>query len=662
MRVFHKHSIEEAYMQSGGRAIAIVVLPFFLAALAFAGDANKPATNPPANPAAAATTASTAATDTTATNTAPAAEMAPAPSAAAKSSDSSRSDITPRGEIFLGYSYIRFNTNSALVPGGPGRNEHFDMIPGGVAQAAGNINNWFGLAGDFGSYALYDVGNTSAKMYTYLFGPRFTYRSGRWVVFANAFGGGARISSTVSGPTDTNFFAKSFHSNAAAAAIGGGVDMVTGTKHLAIRLGEMEYLLTTFADNRNDRQQNLRVSGGVVWRFGFPSAPPPPPAVVHHPPTPAACSADPSSIQEGGNQSVAVKADTTSPDGNPLTYTWSATGGAVDGTGPQVHWNPGGAGPGTYTVSAKVTDSFGGATSCSTDITITPRPHTKPTMVSCTADPVKVDVPGKSTITATVKNPDNDPLTFNWQASRGQITGSGATVTFDSTGLDSGPVTVTGRVSTAAGSDQCTVNLQVSREIETRLALHSIYFPTAQPTTKDPNGGLVASQVQTLTNLASDFKKYLALKPDAYLTLRGHTDPRGGAKFNQALSERRVGSVKNFLIQHGVPESAIKTEALGEEHQLTEAEVKQMTQEDPSVTAQQKATILKNLRTITLAQNRRVDVQLSTQKEGSARLYPFNAADAANLLNPKGAAAPKTPRKGPARKGPARKAPATKKQ
>jgi len=45
------------------------------------------------------------------------------------------------------------------------------------------------------------------------------------------------------------------------------------------------------------------------------------------------------------------------------------------------------------------------------------------------------------------------------------------------------------------------------QRLEARLALHSIYFPTAQPTIKNPNGGLLASQQQTLTSLASDFQK-----------------------------------------------------------------------------------------------------------------------------------------------------------
>jgi len=40
---------------------------------------------------------------------------------------------------------------------------------------------------------------------------------------------------------------------------------------------------------------------------------------------------------------------------------------------------------------------------------------------------------------------------------------------------------------------------------------------------------------------------------------------------------------------------------------------------------------------LALAQNRRVDVTLSTTGQTSVRQFPFNAEDALNLINPRGA-------------------------
>jgi outer membrane protein OmpA-like peptidoglycan-associated protein len=184
--------------------------------------------------------------------------------------------------------------------------------------------------------------------------------------------------------------------------------------------------------------------------------------------------------------------------------------------------------------------------------------------------------------------------------------------------------------------------------LEARLALHSIYFPTAQPRVEQPNGGLLASQEQTLVSLADDFKKYLETKPDAHLTLGGHADPRASVEYNQALSERRVERVKGFLIEHGVPAANLETKAFGEERNLTEAQVKEAVEQNPELTPEQRQRVLTHLQTIVLASNRRVDVTLSTTGQQSVRQYPFNAVDSLTLLQQE---ATKKANKPAARKG-----------
>ena len=184
--------------------------------------------------------------------------------------------------------------------------------------------------------------------------------------------------------------------------------------------------------------------------------------------------------------------------------------------------------------------------------------------------------------------------------------------------------------------------------LEARLALHSIYFPTAQPRVEKPDGGLLASQEQTLVSLADDFKKYLETKPDAHLTLGGHADPRASVEYNQALSERRVERVKGFLIEHGVPAANIETKAFGEERNLTEAQVKEAVEQNPELTPEQRQRVLTHLQTIVLASNRRVDVTLSTTGQQSVRQYPFNAVDSLTLLQQE---ATKKANKPAARKG-----------
>jgi outer membrane protein OmpA-like peptidoglycan-associated protein len=53
----------------------------------------------------------------------------------------------------------------------------------------------------------------------------------------------------------------------------------------------------------------------------------------------------------------------------------------------------------------------------------------------------------------------------------------------------------------------------------------------------------------------------LAAHPTLRLEIEGHTDSVGTEVFNQALSERRAETVRNYLIQQGVPEPS--TSAIG---------------------------------------------------------------------------------------------------
>jgi outer membrane protein OmpA-like peptidoglycan-associated protein len=170
---------------------------------------------------------------------------------------------------------------------------------------------------------------------------------------------------------------------------------------------------------------------------------------------------------------------------------------------------------------------------------------------------------------------------------------------------------------------------------------------------------LTPSQQGTLNTLAADFKQYLTYRPDAHLTLEGHADIRGTAAYNQALSERRVARTRSYLVEQGVPAERIETKAFGFQKNMTSEEVKSLLEQDTQLTPAEKQKLLKNLLVVRLANNRRVDVTLSTTGEQSVRRFPFNAGDALTLLNTKGGE-PKTARK-PGAKKPVTRRPAAKK-
>jgi outer membrane protein OmpA-like peptidoglycan-associated protein len=295
------------------------------------------------------------------------------------------------------------------------------------------------------------------------------------------------------------------------------------------------------------------------------------------------------------------------------------------------------------------------------------RPN-QPPKVSCAASPQTVTVGQPVNLTATGSDPDNDQLTYTWQSSGGKVTGSGAQAQFDSTGLAPGHYTVTCRADDGkGGTADGTADIEVQappeqKRLETRLSLHSIYFPTAQPTAANPTGGLLPSQERTLTPLAEDFAKYLSFRPDAHLTLQGHADPRGGPDYNKALSDRRVERTKQFLVEHGVSANAIETQGLGEEQPMSVDQVKQAVDQDTNLTPAQKKQLTAKAGVLALAQSRRVDVTLSTTGQTSVRQFPFNAEDALNLINPKGVSTAKPrPKAKTAPKGAGTKKGATKK-
>jgi len=554
-------------------------------------------------------------------------------------------DIAPKVELFVGYSYIRFNVKTLIDK------ENFDLH-GGTASVAGNVNRWLGLVADFGGYEVTDLPHgTSAKAYTYLFGPKFSHRGARWTPFAQFLFGAARLTSDVSTPVPGFFSASTFHENAFATALGGGLDLKL-TKHVAWRVVQGEYLLTKFNDGNNNEQNNIRAATGLVFRFG--GGPPPPPP--NRPPV-VSVNANPNQLTLG--DTAVIQAQASDPDNDPLTYAWTSTCGNVEGTGAEVRLNSASMAPGKCTVTVKVDDGRGGNASSSTDVTVAPRPNRPPT-VSCAASPQTVTAGQPVSLTATGNDPDNDQLTYTWQATGGKVTGSGAQAQFETAGLAPGHYTVTckaddGKGGTAEG--QADIEVQKppeQQQLEVRLSLHSIYFPTAQPTAANPNGGLLGSQERTLVTLASDFKKYLAYRPDAHLILQGHADPRGGEDYNKALSDRRVARTKAFLVEQGVSADAIETQALGEEQPMSADQVKQAVEQDTNLTPAQKKQLIAKANVVALAQSRRVDATLSTTGQTSVRQFPFNAEDALNLINPKGvgtgAAKPKpkgkTPPKG----------------
>jgi outer membrane protein OmpA-like peptidoglycan-associated protein/opacity protein-like surface antigen len=542
----------------------------------------------------------------------------------------------PKVELFGGWSYIYPNsTLNGLLPGAMlPVSSSLEGNPRGLgASLTYDFNRWFGLTLDASSHWGSGEKTLAEKIDDASFsnvslGPKITFRSRRFSPFLEALVGNHRFA-----PED-------FHRiNKFGFMLGGGVD-INLTRHIALRLFRADFVYSTYRFGPmpvpTTDLRGARLQSGLNFNFGG-DAPIPPP---NRSPV-ASCSIDKTIVYAGSGDIAVVRADASDPDNDPLTYSWTANGGAVDGSGPEVRWNSSGTNPRTYTISARVNDRRGGTASCSADIRVDLRPNRAPTM-SCAADHNPV-WSGKSVqITATASDPDGDPLTYTWSASRGRIRGAGATVDFDSSGLAPGQFGVTGHVDDGrGGAGECRVAIDVQdspriSELEKRLDLHSIYFQTSRPYSTNPNGGLVSSQEQILVTLAQDFKEYLAFRPDAHLILGGHADHRGSEAYNKSLTERRVARTKSFLSENGVPADRINTQAFGEDDNLNADQVTEQINQNPDLTPDERQQMLSNMKVMVLANNRRVDISLSTTGQQSTHRYPFNAKDYLALISIQG--------------------------
>ncbi len=309
-------------------------------------------------------------------------------------------------------------------------------------------------------------------------------------------------------------------------------------KFVAVDLG-YRYMLNL--RNLNDRNGFVIKVGAGYW----PEKPAPP---VNHPPT-ASCSADKSMVYLGLGDMVAVSASASDPDNDPLTYTWSATGGHVDGSGPQVRWLSTGVAVGTYTVSVNVDDGRGGAATCSSDIRVEIKPN-HPPVISCSANPTSVFAGERSHITCTASDPDKDPLTYTWRANAGQIAGNGLNGDFDTTGLAPGNYSITTRVDDGRGGAA-----EATSGVEVKAVPPP---PQASKINECAFGKPLSTRIDNVCKrILDDVALRLQNEPRSSAVIIGYSDPKE-AKAAKLAGDRGTNAVK-YLGEKGIDASRITT-------------------------------------------------------------------------------------------------------
>jgi outer membrane protein OmpA-like peptidoglycan-associated protein len=447
--------------------------------------------------------------------------------------------LTPKYEIAGMFSYVNFcpcsfaNWNSF----------------GATGSFTYNASKYLGLNAEYGAYHFsrsvfvlngtdYTATSITGSFQTWLFGPRLNLRRfDHFVPFVEFMVGAARGGPQVTGSNTQNTFAL---------AAGGGVDVVL-LKNLSWRFFQADYLMTNFTGplmNPQGRQNNFRIGSGLVLRWGYPPAPPKP----NHPPV-AACSADKPSVYQGSNDVIGIHVNATDADNDPLTYAYTATGGTVEGTGPDGRWNSSGLAIGSYTVNAKVDDGRGGTATCSADVQVTKRPN-RPPVISCAPERNPILAGERVAINSTASDPDGDPITYSYSASGGQISGTGASAQFDSTGLSAGSYTVTCTADDGQGGrTSATTNVDVQK-------------PAPPPqATKVGDCGYNKVGASRFDNACKRVGDDVALRlnsdPNAKLVVVGYAD--GKEPKAAKLAEQRAELAKKYIVEKGIDASRIST-------------------------------------------------------------------------------------------------------
>ncbi len=544
----------------------------------------------------------------------------------------------PKWELFGGYSVFDPGANitgqlpGALLP----LSSRLEWNPRGAgASVTYDFNKWLGLtldtSIDWGSGESTFAKKIDDTAFSNLsIGPKITFRHNHFSPFLEVLVGDQRL------------MPDAFHDvDKLGVMLGGGLDLSL-SRHVALRLIRADFVLSNYRYGppsvASTDIRGLRAQTGLVITFGG-GAPPPPPT--------ASCSIQPAEVFAAEPVTATATGSNFDPK-RTVKYSWNGTGVKVSSSDASAQIDTTGLEPRAYEVTANLSDGRkNGSASCSARFTVK-MPH--PPVISCSADPSSVRIGASSTIHSDASSPDGRRLIYSYSASSGDITGNGAVATLNTQGAQPGRITVTCNVGddrspALTASSTTAVDVQAPpppppapeiKQLEAKLALHSIYFQTARPTEEHPEGGLLDSQADILKALAEDYKNYLKYMPDAHLILSGHADPRGTVEYNKKLTERRVERTKSFLVEHGVPADHFELKAFGEEDQLTADQIKQQMADNPDLTPEERQNMLRNLQVLVLANNRRVDVTLSTTGQQSVRRYPFNAKDFLALISIKG--------------------------
>ncbi len=421
---------------------------------------------------------------------------------------------TPKVDIFGGYAW--------MDPGGSvGGVQLKSMAKGFGVTSTFNFSKYFGISLDGGGHF-----NDANNVGTVMVGPRFKWPGEQFQPFLEALVGLHRLAPAAL-PDD----------NGIGVALGGGFDIPLN-RTFSLRLIQADYIWA----HHNffplvPGTQNLsgaRLRSGIVLNLG--GGPPPAPMT-------ASCSIQPGEVMAGEPVTLTVTANNV-PKNHTVTYNYNSTGGKATGKDNTASVDSTGLAPGSYTVTATVTDpkeKKAAPATCNASFTVKEPPKHPPT-ISCSANPATVKSGEPSTVTAVGQSPDNRPLTYSFTASAGRITPSGAQAALDTAGAPAGAINITCTTTDDRGLSagaNTSVNVEVPPPPPEASKCGTIEF------TRDKRRpARVDNEAKAILD---DCALRLQREADSRGVIVGNSDPK--EKNAQKMAQQRAVNTKDYLVR-----------------------------------------------------------------------------------------------------------------
>ncbi len=184
-----------------------------------------------------------------------------------------------------------------------------------------------------------------------------------------------------------------------------------------------------------------------------------------------------------------------------------------------------------------------------------PPPANRPPTVTVTCD-TPVLAGQISNCSANASDPDGDPLTYAWTSGAGRISGSAASATLDTTGMNEGDCTpVTVSVSDGRGGQA---------QAQTRVCVKQPE-KKAEPVTLCTSSGFPRN-LSRLNNVdkacLDDVASRLKADPRARVVVIGHADSK--ERYPEVIARKRAEAIKDYLVkERGVEDARVSVRSAG---------------------------------------------------------------------------------------------------